>query len=121
MVSLSRRTFLGAALNGLISGRFLGADSPVAAGPQPADDAPFQPETLFLTWQRDPTTTMTVQRVGARGETADTSVSWATAKGPTWQSQPTTARPYPLTDLKVFRAELTSLAPGTDYRFRIGR
>jgi hypothetical protein len=93
------------------------------AGPVPKarDDAPSQPSTLFLTWQRDPTTTMTIQWVGVRGESADTRISYAPVRGTHWQTQPTATRPYPTTDFKVFRAELTGLAPGTDYLFRIGK
>src|SRR5262249_14006178 len=92
------------------------------------DDPAFQPTTLFLTWQRDPTTTMTVQWVGVNGETADTRVYYAPLQGqgrrwfaPVWRGLPTAARPYPMTDFKVFRAELTGLSPGTDYQFRIGK
>src|SRR5262245_35105957 len=72
----SRRAFLAASLAGLASasGRALGAD-PSDLLPKLIDDAPFQPSTLFLTWQRDPTTTMTVQWVGATGETAETTVT----------------------------------------------
>src|SRR5436190_7305987 len=120
MFSPSRRAFLGASLAGLASGRSFGAPPPPAKTAEAPDDAPFRPGTLFLTWQRDPTTTMTVQWVGARGETPDTTVLYAPTRGGRWQAQPTAARPYPLTDLKVFRAELTGLCPGTDYQFRIG-
>src|SRR5262249_40406590 len=80
-----------------------------------------RPSTLFLTWQRDPTTTMTVQWVGTAGETADTNVYYSPVKGGPRQTQPTTARPYPLTDFKVFRAELAGLTPGPDYEFRVGK
>jgi hypothetical protein len=121
----SRRTFLGSSLVGLAAGRLLPA----------AEGSSFRPDTLFLTWQRDPTTTMTVQWVGKPGETPDTSVHYRPAPAPfaaaagsglawvgsAWRAQPTTTRPYPKTDLKVFRAELTGLAPGTDYEFRIGQ
>src|SRR5690349_23007465 len=121
MPSLSRRAFLGASLAGLASAPFFGA----ARGAEPAakatDDPAFQPSTLFLTWQRDPTTTMTVQWVGTVGETADTTVSYSAAKAGPWKAQPATVKPYPLTDFKVFRAELTGLSPGTDYQFRIGK
>jgi hypothetical protein len=117
----TRRTFLGASLAGLVSGRIFGDDTPASTAPKVVDDAPFQPSTLFLTWQRDPTTTMTVQWLGATGETADTNVSYAELKATDWSTQTTTARPYPRTDLKVFRAELTGLSPGKDYQFRIGR
>jgi hypothetical protein len=121
MLPLSRRAFLGASLAGLASGRILGAQQPAQPARPDDEQAAFQPSTLFLTWQRDPTTTMTVQWVGAKGETADTAVSYAPLKAESWQSQPTTDRPYPMTDLKVFRAELTGLTPGADYLFRIGK
>ncbi len=117
----SRRAFLGASLAGLAAGRILGADplpEPVAKA---VDDPSFQPSTLFLTWRRDPTTTMTVQWVGVVGETADTTVSYAGLKAESWKTQPAVVRPYPLSDFKVFRAELTGLAPGTDYQFRVGK
>src|SRR5262245_20634950 len=116
----SRRAFLGASLSALTSGTIFGAGDTVPPGKE-REDAPFQPSTLFLTWQRDPTTTMTVQWVGTRGETADSRVYYAPAAGDRWQAQTTTPRHYPLTDFKVFRAELTGLSPGTDYRFRIGK
>jgi Purple acid Phosphatase, N-terminal domain/Calcineurin-like phosphoesterase len=128
MFSPSRRAFLGASLAGLASGQLLAADKPIDLLTKLLDDAPFQPSTLFLTWQRDPTTTMTVQWVGTRGETADTNVYYAPAQDScfwntfsSWKAEPTTARPYAQTDFKVFRAELNGLRPGTDYRFRIGR
>ena len=47
----------------------------------------FQPATLFLTWQRDPTTTMTVQWVGTVGETADTRVYYSTGAAGPWLGQ----------------------------------
>jgi hypothetical protein len=120
----TRRAFLGASLAGLAAGgRLPGADTPPEPK-EPPDSPAFTPDTLFLTWQRDPTTTMTVQWVGAVGETADTTVSYATLKaekGSPWRSLRPAVKPYPMTDLKVFRAELAGLAPGTDYQFRIGR
>jgi hypothetical protein len=64
---------------------------------------------------------MTVQWVGTRGETSDTTVYYSPANDPQWQAKPTTPRPYAETDLKVYRAELAGLCPGTDYRFRIGK
>jgi hypothetical protein len=120
MISLSRRAFLAASLAGLASGRFLDTDKTDEPVKVP-DDPAFQPNTLFLTWQRDPTTTMTVQWIGAVGETADTKVTYTALKSDRWQVEPPTTKPYPDTDLKVFRAELTDLSPGTDYQFRIGK
>jgi hypothetical protein len=120
----SRRSFLAASLAGFASGHILAADkadkADDAAAKAPAD-ALFQPSTLFLTWQRDPTTTMTVQWVGTIGETSDTNVYFSGSKVGPWQSQPTTTKVYPYTDLRVFRAELTGLTPGADYQFTIGK
>jgi acid phosphatase type 7 len=121
MFSVSRRAFLGASLAGLAGSQLFGAEPSAEPVTKVPDDPPFQPGTLFLTWQRDPTTTMTVQWIGATGETADTTVSYAEPKATKWNREPAVAKPYPLTDLKVFRAELTGLAPGTDYQFRIGK
>jgi hypothetical protein len=135
----SRRAFLGASLTSLASGRLLADDDkkdedrPPETPIDKADTArekkeefpAFQPDTLFLTWQRDPTRTMTVQWVGVRGETADTSIRYTEAADVEWKSpisQPTTPKPFhPATDFKVFRAELAGLKPGTDYTFKIGK
>ncbi len=129
MSSLSRRGFLGASLAGLASSPLLAADKAAEVLPKPAeaapakvaDDAAFQPSTLLLTWQRDPTTTMTVQWVGVNGETVDTKVYYAPAAAGPFLAEPTVPRPYPQSDFKVFRAELTGLRPGADYWFRIGK
>jgi acid phosphatase type 7 len=121
MFSVSRRAFLGSALAGLASGQIFGADKPAEPVTKVRDDFPFQPSTLFLTWQRDPTTTMTVQWIGTIGETADTRVVYSPFPFTGWQVRPASIKPYPLTDFKVFRAELTGLSPGTEYLFRIGK
>jgi hypothetical protein len=120
MPAPTRRAFLGASLAALASGRLLAADAP-AELPKDSDDPAFRSDTLFLTWQRDPTTTMTVQWVGTAGETTDPTVYYRPNVADPWQAQPTAATPYAATDFKVFRAELTRLRPGTDYSFRIGK
>ena len=79
-IPLSRRSFFGASIAGLAAASQLDAQKPADALPKEkeiddfkkTDDFAFQPSTLFLTWQRDPTTTMTIQWVGTVGETADT-------------------------------------------------
>lgn len=117
----SRRTFLGASLAGLGTACLFAQNDSAKELPKVSDDAAFRPDTLFLTWQRDPTTTMTVQWVGAVGESTDTNVWYSLVREEDWESKPAVIRPYPRTDLKVFRAELTGLSPGTDYQFRIGK
>src|SRR5688572_16597063 len=120
MLIQSRRQFLtasAASIGALAAGRLLAAEKKDKG----ADGPLFVPTTLFLTWQRDPTTTMTVQWIGTMGETKDTTVTFTKDPEGAWESKPATARPYPMTDFKVFRAELTGLTPGTDYHFRIGK
>jgi len=118
---LHRRAFLGSSLAALAGGRLLGQDKKKNPDKVYEAEFPFQPDTLFLTWQRDPTTTMTVQWVGTRGETSDSTVVYSEKGDDYWQAQPTTAKPFGQTDFRVFRAELTGLRPGTDYEFAIGK
>jgi hypothetical protein len=138
----SRRLFLGASLGGLASyplfgqerARRGGDESEAPLAKEVREDYAFMPTTLFLTWHKDPTTTMDVQWIGVRGETADTNVYFTSDKVPApvrgerasaskvnWQNKATTTKPYPMSDFKVFRAELSGLKPGTDYSFRIGK
>jgi len=142
MSAFTRRSFFGVSLAGILSPSADAAPPERATAiPKVPDDSPFQPSALFLTWQRDPTTSMTVQWVGAIGETPDTRVYYrplgpqpaalasiigsprpfgaaALAK---WNEEPSRIKPFPMTDLKVFRSELTGLLPGTSYEFRIGK
>src|SRR5262245_5454052 len=147
MFSSSRRRFLAASWSGLASYPLFGQDRKDRQGEDDEkndpptirsvkDDPAFQPTTLFLTWHTDPTTTMDVQWIGVQGETADTNVYYTSEKivlpvrgerrspgdrKPAWQVQSTSARPYPMSDFRVFRAEMSGLTPGTDYSFRIGK
>lgn len=136
----SRRDFLGTSLAGLST--FYGAAGfaaePPSAKVQPSKESsatsrsaePF--DTLFLTWRRDPTTTMMIQWIGPLVSGPLTSVHYAeyvarkkdappTVDPDDWQSVPVATKMYhPLSELKVHRAEITGLQPGTEYRFRIG-
>ena len=62
-MDISRRGFLGtaAALVACGSPRIVVGDETPAFAPTPT----FEPTGLMLTWQHDPTTTMTVQWLGA--------------------------------------------------------
>jgi hypothetical protein len=121
MSVVSRRGFLGTALSSLGSAGVLYANDAPKPEKKRGDAPAFEPSTMFLTWQRDPATTMTVQWVGARGETASTDVSYAPDPANDWKTVVPLTKPYPETDLKVFRAEFAGLSPGTDYVFKIGK
>ncbi|WP_020476053.1 purple acid phosphatase family protein [Zavarzinella formosa] len=126
MLHSSRRAFLGASVAGLFAGSAFGVDEPAipASKFNPAEIT-FNPSTLFLTWQSDPTTTMTIQWIGTRGETPDTNIYYAPAATSdwwwAWNKKAPILKPYGQTDFKVYRAELTGLHPGKDYLFRIGK
>lgn len=122
MPRLDRRAFLGSSLAGLAA--FSSGHSPsslaLSSPPTPpAPTVPRAPDGLFLTWQRDPTTTATVQWVGP--SVPDCVVSYTLhADHGGWRVLRVTQKPFPGTDLKVFRAELTGLVSNSEYRFRIG-
>lgn len=114
MSGYRRRDFLASSLGGLAAcslehGIF--ADDKVAQG--------TVPDSLFLTWQRDPTTTTTIQWVG-KEQIANRPVSFAVATTQEWQTEKIVLKPFPDTDLKVHRCELTGLLPGTEYKFKVG-
>ncbi|HMO37077.1 MAG TPA: fibronectin type III domain-containing protein, partial [Gemmatales bacterium] len=135
----SRRTFLS--ITAATMGSALWAQERKVLPETPS----FQPDTLFLTWFRDPSTTMVIQWVGVTGETADNRIYYRPALSPTgvagwvgqsalpgalgnvslslyeWRLQAPVSKPYPKTDYKVFRTELTGLLPNTTYEFRIGK
>ena len=77
------------------------------------------PALVYLTWQGDPTTTMTVQWLSAEGVTGD-EVAFGRAGEPRLRSVTGRHDPLTETDRVVHTVELTGLEPGRDYRFRIG-
>jgi hypothetical protein len=80
-----------------------------------AADKPFDPPALYLQWQRDPTTTMTIHwhTVGA----ARTELFFASRGHTNWQSALGTAKPLAGTDRWVHSVELTGLASNSRYDF----
>src|SRR5438874_13379160 len=119
-MSLSdRRSFLGTSVRGLAAAFAAGPQLiGRAAGGEAASGGPS--DTLFLTWQHDPTTMMTVQWVGPDLPPSEAAVSFAPDAGGPWVTLRATSRPFPLTHLNVFRTELTGLKPGAEYQFRVG-
>jgi hypothetical protein len=116
MRDFNRRDFLHSSLRGLAA-MSLGGEAAFAEDSRRPTGGP---ESLFLTWQKDPTTTMTVQWVGPEGA-EDSSLQYAPAAGEQWQSEKLVLKPFPNTDLKVHRCELTALTPGTEYKFQISK
>lgn len=73
---------------------------------------------VYLTWQRDPTTTMTICWQDAPN--GPDNLSWRRQGSDAWQIAEASRQPLPHTDRIVSQIELTALAPGATYEFRLG-
>lgn len=119
MQSLNRRGFLAASLGGAaaLSSHSLWTPSAYTGEDDPDEDQ-VSFRSLFLTWRRDPTTTMMIQWISEENKAFD-KIFYAPADGIVWEAASVKTKEFPGTDLKVYRVELTNLTPGTDYRFQI--
>ncbi len=82
-----------------------------------AEHIPGQPASLFLTWWRDPTTTMVIQWIGPE---EPGSIHYGVLKSEQKLTARISTKTFPdLPPLKVHRCELTGLLPGTEYQFAI--
>lgn len=99
LANLNRRGFI-AGLAGMapLSGAvLLGQDKPLI----PLDDDPvFKPDTLFLTWQRDPTTTITIQWIGRAKDVDEPVIRYRERSKSDWIIGPIAkAKPFPVVEL----------------------
>ena len=119
MPSFNRRAFLGTSFAGMgAMFGWSGSTSILAAEGNSSIEA-IAPDSLFLTWRQDPTTTMLIQWVGDATVAAE-SVNYVPLNNKVWQSAKVTTKPFPGTDLKVYRCELVGLTAGTEYQFQVG-
>ncbi len=82
---------------------------------------PIAPVGLHLTWQSDPTTTMTIDWQRRATESDQAARIEARPKGRRdWTSFEAKRFDFPHSDRKIDRVELTNLQPGTEYEFRGG-
>jgi hypothetical protein len=103
----SRRQFLTASgLAGAFatSGRLL---SQVPLLNTKDDEKKFKPDTLFLTWQQDPTTTMTIQWIGKAKDVGEATILYRDrGKGDGWVIGPTAATaPFPVVETASLKPE----------------
>jgi hypothetical protein len=123
MWSLDRRRFMSSSL-GVAAIALASSDKFVFAMQDENTSNPnsdqFSPDTLFLTWQRDPSTSMTIQWLGME-TLADMSIRYSVLNDSEMVTAKTITKPFPSTDLRVYRCELNGLKPGTEYKFQIGK
>src|SRR3954463_13149803 len=76
-------------------------------------------ETVYLTWQRSPSTTMTVQWLSIPGQT-NVGIEYRAKEEKEWRLAKGIQFPFPRSNKYDFnRVELTELKPDTAYLFRI--
>jgi acid phosphatase type 7 len=128
-IRAGRRQFLTAALGGVASAAVADiAFSQEKSSAKRADEAPERREpppgsndSIFLTWQGDPTTTMTIQWIGPEEESlAKVLYGKVGAAEADWQTAAPRLKDFPDTIYRVHRCELTGLEPGAEYQFRVG-
>src|SRR6202521_141398 len=104
MINLERRRFLQTA-SVLVAGGYgtLALAEGTSPAPAFADKPAFDPAVLFLTWQRDPTTTMTVQWIGSAEDGAKRPIWHSKAGSLQWQQTLATGRPFPMSKYQIFR------------------
>ncbi|WP_437187141.1 fibronectin type III domain-containing protein [Planctomicrobium sp. SH668] len=123
---MKRREFLGASLSGIAAASALdligcnrnvtGENSAHAHSNDP--NVRLAPDTLILTWQKDPTTTMTFQWLDL--DTPANGAIYVDEVGKDLKTRYVTQlRPYQKTDHKLHRLEVEGLQPNTDYQFRV--
>ncbi len=125
MTSIDRRSFIGRSVGtlsavGLAGGWY--SSHALSQDDKTKDKSSVEErslETLFLTWQGDPTTTMTVQWIDY-SSASEIPVHYGLLDGSNMSQVRALPKPYPGTEQRVFRAELKGLTPGTEYQFRVG-
>lgn len=75
------------------------------------------PPALFLTWQQDPSTTMTIDWHSVAP--ASSALEYRETGADAWRGAEGASHPFPYSDRTIHRVELTGLAPGTLYEFRL--
>jgi hypothetical protein len=78
----------------------------------------INPPALYLTWQQDPTTTMTIHW-HTQETVEDIVLQYQPASGGELTIVPAKSKPMVFSDRIVHTVELTGLQPNADYRFRV--
>jgi acid phosphatase type 7 len=110
-------------LNSFIAILLLLSGAGTAIGSHPVEDLEdvrYQdPLGLMLTWQQDPTSTMTIDwYTGPEG--VPSGLQYQRVGSDVWLDATAEITPFPFSENKIHRVELTGLDADTEYLFRIG-
>jgi acid phosphatase type 7 len=79
------------------------------------------PVAVMLTWQQDPTTTMTIDWHTLPDDEGRSTLCFGDGAADQWSTQVESAQhAWPYGPRTIHRVELTGLSPGTEYRFQVG-
>jgi acid phosphatase type 7 len=79
----------------------------------------IDPLGMILTWQQDPTTTMTIDwHTSENGSMRF--IEYKPVMSDTWNRESSSTMPFPFSERIIHRVELTNLSPDTEYHFRFG-
>jgi len=84
--------------------------------------APYAPLGVYLTWQQDPTTTMTVHWHSFEADARENTVEYRRMDGEAWTSQDGSSTEFRFSEPQrlIHTVEITGLEPGETYAFRLG-
>lgn len=79
-----------------------------------------EPAGLLLTWQQDPTTTMTIDWHTVPDDESKPALYYKALNETEWRTVSASPHPFPYSDRTIHRTELTGLEPASNYQFRVG-
>ena len=83
-------------------------------------DDESEPAGLLLTWQFDPTSTMTIDWHTEPGDEAKPTVRYKPLGGEEWEVRVADEHEFPYSSRTIHRIELTDLEADSHYRFQVG-
>lgn len=79
----------------------------------------FESSTLYLTWQRDPCSTMTMQWLSKNSDSSESEIRYRNEAGGHWYFSKGKIVPLPGSSYFVYQVELEGLQPDSTYQFKI--
>jgi phosphodiesterase/alkaline phosphatase D-like protein len=82
--------------------------------------AQTEPSGILLTWQQDPTTTISIDWHTLPADQANNTLAYRKKNDTNWKQLQSNQYPFPHSDRSIHRIEITGLDPNSNYEFRVG-